>query len=145
MRQKNLRCLNQPETHVKVSKLTALNNISFFLVEKSSKFFMKQVSPYQLLSVVRDIVNVSSMLKVLPAVNANPCTGTWPRKTPRDVQVWLHGTFLLHMTCSHLYSLTLSVVLFVTFVTLVNSMFLILLNGNTKLPMIPFLLSETRP
>lgn len=33
-----------------------------------------------------DIVNVSRTLKVLPAVNANPCTGTWPKKTPRDVQ-----------------------------------------------------------
>lgn len=33
-----------------------------------------------------DFVDVSSMLKVLLAVNANPCTGTWPKKTPRDVQ-----------------------------------------------------------
>lgn len=33
-----------------------------------------------------DIVNVSSTLKVLPAVNASPCTGTLPEKTPRDVQ-----------------------------------------------------------
>lgn len=77
------------------------------------------------------------MLKVLPAVNANPCTGTWPKKTLRDVQVWLHGIFLWLMKCSHLYSLTVSVVLFVTFTTLVNRMFLMLLNGNTKLPMIP--------
>lgn len=97
MGQKNLRWLNQPKTHVKVSTLAGLNNISFFLVEKSSKFFMTQMSLYQLLSVVRDIVNVSSMLKALLAVNANPCTGTWPKKTLRDVQVWLHGTFLLLM------------------------------------------------
>lgn len=32
------------------------------------------------------IVNVFSTLKVLPVVNANRCTGTWPKKTLRDVQ-----------------------------------------------------------
>lgn len=32
------------------------------------------------------IVSVFSMLKVLRVVNANRCTGTWPKKTLRDVQ-----------------------------------------------------------
>lgn len=38
------------------------------------------------LALILAIVNAFSMLKVLPVVNANHCTGTWPKKTPRDVQ-----------------------------------------------------------
>lgn len=37
------------------------------------------------------IVNVFSTLKVLRVVNANHCTGTWPKKTLKDVQ---HATVM---------------------------------------------------